>query len=202
MEQAEIKALLERYWRAETSLEEEQRLADYFLLAEADPELLPLQNLFQWRQEEAQVKAPADFDIRMLQRISAQELVVPAARISAGVPVSTGKLVYSIRFAAAAAIILCIGLSFLVVLTAPQKVRDAGKAVATVVPGGGDAANGEAVALRSGQVMKDTYSDPRQALAAVRHALLMASARINEGQRITQKNITRLHNSWQAATGD
>jgi hypothetical protein len=198
MEQAEIKALLERYWRAETSLEEEQRLADYFLLAETDPELRPLQNLFQWREEEAQVKAPGDFDIRMLQRISAE---VPEARISAEVPVSTGKLVYSIRFAAAAAIILCIGLSFLVVLTAPQKDRDPGTAVATVVPGR-DAANGEAVALRSGQVMKDTYSDPRQAFAAVRHALLMASARINEGQRITQKNITRLHNSWQAATGD
>lgn len=217
MEQAEIKALLERYWRAETSLEEEQRLADYFLLAETDPGLRPLQNLFQWREEEAQVKAPGDFDHRMLLRISAEELVgpgartsavVPGVRTSAGVQVSTGKLVYSIRFAAAAAIILCIGLSFLVMLTAPQmgrdtqKGRDTGNAVANVVPGRGDAANGEVVAGRSGQVMKDTYSDPHQAFAAVRRALLMASARINEGQRITQKNITRLHNSWQAATGD
>jgi hypothetical protein len=206
MEQAKIKALLERYWRAETSLEEEQRLADYFLQAGTDPALRPLQNLFQWREEEAQVRAPGDFDNRMLQRISAEEPVFSGAGISAEVPVmpqvpvATGKLVYSIRFAAAAAIILCIGLSFLVVLTAPPK--DARKAVATMTVGGVDGANGGAIAAGSGQVMKDTYSDPRLALAAVRRALLMASVRINEGQRITQKNITRLHKSWQAATGD
>jgi len=42
MEQDEIKTLLEKYWRAETSLGEEQRLADYFRQAEAGPDLEPM----------------------------------------------------------------------------------------------------------------------------------------------------------------
>jgi hypothetical protein len=51
-------------------------------------------------------------------------------------------------------------------------------------------------------IEKDTFTDPNQALVAVRRALLLASVRLNEGEHITQKNITRLHDSWQAATGD
>jgi hypothetical protein len=51
-------------------------------------------------------------------------------------------------------------------------------------------------------IEKDTYTDPNQALVVVRRALLVASVRINEGKHITQKNISRLHDTWQAATGD
>jgi len=40
--------------------------------------------------------------------------------------------------------------------------------------------------------IKDTYDDPQQALAAIRHALLSASARMNEGKNITQKNLDQL----------
>jgi hypothetical protein len=192
MEQDEIKILLEKYWQAETTLEEEQRLADYFRQAETGPDLEVMRALFGWREEEAQLKPGEDFDHRMLQRISAEgdEKVAPGVELGMAGP---GKLVFPFRFAAAAAVILCIGISFLVVVTAPSGGPPpvvAPPIAATVTP------------PRADKTMKDTYSDPRLALAAVRRALLMASVRINEGQQITQKNITRLHNSWQAATGD
>jgi hypothetical protein len=48
----------------------------------------------------------------------------------------------------------------------------------------------------------DTYTDPQQALAEVKRALLVASVRMNKGTNITQKNITRLHDSWRVAIGD
>jgi hypothetical protein len=188
MEQDEIKILLEKYWQAETTLEEEQRLADYFLQAETGPDLEALRALFVWREEEAQLKPSEDFDSRMLRRISAEDDEKAGPGKAEPGNTRPGKLVFPFRFAAAAAIILCIGISFLVVVTAPQGAKP--PVVATVT------------LPRADTTMKDTYSDPRLALAAVRHALLMASVRINEGQRITQKNITRLHNSWQAATGD
>ena len=134
--------------------------------------------LFNWREEEAQLRPGEDFDSRVLQRISA------AGHGGAG----ERTPVFSIRFAAAAAVILCISISFLVVVTAPSRV--APPVVAIVRQPRADA------------TIKDTYTDPQQALAAVRRALVMASVRINEGEQITQKNITRLHNSWQAATGN
>jgi len=67
---------------------------------------------------------------------------------------------------------------------------------------------GEAPRITSGinpqaaVAIKDTYDDPEKALAAVRHALLIASTHMNEGKNITQKNMYRLNNSWQAATGN
>jgi hypothetical protein len=174
MEQAKIRALLEKYWQAETSVEEERVLAEYFRQPEIPADLEPVRGVFAWREEEAELKPGADFDSRMLRRIGEMESSDEGARDEA---VRGGRVVpgFSIRFAAAAAIILCLGIGLLIPMISPG-------------PGG------------KGQ--KDTYTDPNQALAAVRQALLVASLRINEGKHITQKNMTRLHDSWQAATGD
>jgi hypothetical protein len=92
----------------------------------------------------------------------------------------------------AAAIILCLGIGLLIPMISPG-------------PGAGvgvGAGVSRTASEKVHRIEKDTYSDPNQALAAVRQALLVASARINEGKHITQRNITRLHDSWQAATGD
>ena len=205
MEQEEIKTLLEKYWRAETSLEEETRLADYFRQAETGPDLEPMRALFGWREEEAQVRPGEDFDDRMLRRILAEGDGGAGEAASGKVypgKAALGKLVFPFRFAAAAAIILCIGISFLLVVTAPSGAPPAGVATVTPPRTGTTISPPGISPPGPGTVIKDTYSDPRLALATVRRALLMASARINEGQRITQKNITRLHNSWQAVIGD
>jgi hypothetical protein len=180
MEQAEIRALLEKYWQAETTVEEERVLAEYFRLAQIAADLEPVRGVFAWREEEAGLKPGADFDNRMLRRITEMEREGGRGEPQVGGRVVAelrgGRVVgrFSVRFAAAAAIILCLGIGLLIPVMSPG-------------PGAG---------------VKDTYTDPNQALAAVRRALLVASVRMNEGKHITQKNITRLHDSWQAATGD
>jgi hypothetical protein len=174
MEQTEIRALLEKYWQAETTVEEERVLAEYFRQVEIEADLEPMRGLFEWREEEAGLKPGADFDSRMLERIAEMETA------SEGIVRR-----FSFRFAAAAAIILCLGIGLLIPMISPVPER----AVVSAIP----AASATVI---------DTYTDPNQALAAVRQALLVASVRMNEGKHITQKNITRLHDSWQAATGD
>jgi hypothetical protein len=180
MEQAEIKALLDKYWQAETSLEEERQLADYFRRPEIDPALEPLRSLFDWRAAEAELRPGEDFDRRMLERIG-------QAPVSA-IPVRLLRLP-SIGYAAAAAVILCICISFFLRLSSPGPGSSIAIATSTPPP----------AAIHE---IKDTYDDPQKALAAVRHALLIASNGISKGRHITQKNINRFHNSWQAATGD
>jgi hypothetical protein len=173
MEQAEIRALLDKYWQAETSLEEERQLADYFRRPEIDPGLEPFRSLFEWRAEEAELMPGEDFDRRMLERIAP----TPSLRIP------------SIGYAAAAAVLLCVCISFFLMVSGPGTGPKPSVAVVPPPP-----------AVR--HEIKDTYDDPQQALAAVRHALLIASNGISKGRHITQKNINRFHNSWQAATGD
>jgi hypothetical protein len=167
MEQTEIRALLGKYWQAETTAEEERVLAEYFRRVDIAADLEPMRGLFEWREEEAELKPGADFDSRMLRRIG----------------VVRGS---SFRFAAAAAIILCLGIGLVIPMISPA-------------PGVGVS---RASSEKMRMIEKDTYTDPNQALAAVRQALLVASVRINEGKHITQRSITRLHDSWQAATGD
>ena len=172
MEQAEIKVLLEKYWEAETTLEEERQLAEYFRQPGIAPEWEPIREVFAWREDEAAVRPGPDFDRRMLRRISEMEQAPKIPR-------------FAVRFAAAAAIILCFGISLLIPSISPSPGKSA-----------------PATATTAATVVADTYTDPQQALAAVRRALLVASSRMNEGKSITQKNITRLHDTWQTAIRD
>jgi hypothetical protein len=173
MEQTEIKALLEKYWQADSSLEEERLLAEYFRQVDIPAELEPMRGLFEWREEEASVRPGADFDRRMLERIAEIE---DAGSVDS-------RRGFAIRFAAAAAIVLCFGIGLLIPRISPGP--------------GAQGGSGRPVAA-----ITDTYTDPQQALAEVKRALLVASVRMNKGTNITQKNITRLHDSWRVAIGD
>jgi hypothetical protein len=167
----EIKRLLEKYWLAETTLEEEKVLADYFRSGEVDVELLQYAPFFEYIDEEKQVSPGEDFEERILESVG---LAAPVRRLRFG-------------YAAAAAVLLCVSSLFLVV----QLSSRSGDEVKVAASGGVVSAT-----------MKDTYDDPEKALEAVRHALLVASTHMNEGKNITQKNMYRLNNSWQAATGN
>jgi hypothetical protein len=183
MEQVKIRALLEKYWQAETSVEEERVLAEFFRQPEIPDDLERVRGLFEWREEEAELRPGADFDSRMLRRI--REMEVPDWQARTGAVRG-----FSVRFAAAAAVILCLGIGLLIPAVSPGPGPGAGAGVS------------RAAAEKIRIIEKDTYTDPTQALAAVRRVLLVASVRLNEGKHITQRNITRLHDSWQAATGD
>lgn len=169
----EIKRLLEKYWLAETTLEEEKVLADYFKGEDVDAELLPYAAFFEYIDEEKQVTPGEDFEEKILESLGLAE-AAPVRRLRFG-------------YAAAAAVLLCVCSLFLVVRLSSRS----GDEVKVAAAGGVVTAT-----------IKDTYDDPEKALAAVRHALLIASTHMNEGKNITQKNMYRLNNSWQAATGN
>ncbi|HUB59795.1 MAG TPA: hypothetical protein VL978_03775 [Puia sp.] len=216
MEQAEIRVLLEKYWRAETTVGEERELAEFFRQAEIPADLEPVRGVFVWRDEEAEVRPGADFDRRVLERIRAME-----DEGTSGARVARDGVVrgFSIRFAAAAAVILCLGIGLLIPaispgpggagLGGPGSVGRGSGAPVSVGPGLGEPGSGgpgiggpSSEPMVAGMTITDTYTDPNKALAAVRKALLVASVRMNTGTHITQKNITRLRESWRAATGD
>ncbi len=183
----DIKAMLEKYWRAETTLEEEKGIADYFRGKDVDAELAPYRSFFDYVEEEKQIRPSEDFEARILAHVG---LAVEERGVGAGMEGRAPVRKFNFGYAAAAALILCVSSLFLVVrLSNSPGVEDAG--VVTGVDAGVVAAP-----------IKDTYDDPEQALAAVRRALLVASVHMNEGKSITQKNMHRLNTSWQAATGN
>jgi hypothetical protein len=156
MDKATIMALLEKYWQAETSVEEEAALAKYFREADVDRELQAYIGLFGYFDLEAGVSAGPGFGDRILQRLGlpAEAAVVPVEADAPVVPMARKQFKLGIVAAAAAIMFVVAGLSLL---------QPAGAPVVKIA-------------------MTDTYEDPAQALAAVRHALLIASHHLNQGR--------------------
>lgn len=145
MEKATIEALLEKYFAAETSVEEEQMLAAYFKGPSVDPDWLAYADLFAYFEEESQVSPGPDFESRILQAVS---------------PVRSFQ--WGMFSAAAAVLVIVAGLFLFGPSGNSTRPTITHPAIATI---------------------NDTYDNPEQALAAVRHALLVASIHLNEGQK-------------------
>lgn len=69
MDSKTIEQLLERYWRCETSLEEEARLRAYFTSGEVAPALLRYQALFAYQKQQQTESLDAEFDARLSRRM-------------------------------------------------------------------------------------------------------------------------------------
>jgi len=80
MDYKNIEQLLERYWKCETSLEEENQLRDFFTNEEVPAQLLPYKDLFVYQREEQTEGLGEDFDARILAKIEAP--VVKAKRLT------------------------------------------------------------------------------------------------------------------------
>ena len=192
MDHETIMRLLDRYWLAETSVEEEKALAAYFRGPDIDPRLEPFRDLFAYFEEEAQVSLGKDFESRILERILREEAAAAIPKTVTATPDPatpirpSGFRWLNTSYAAAAAVILAIG-AYLMYQPAPSVSGPGTTTTAAANP----AANSTASAI------KDTYDDPQQALAAIRHALLTASVRMNQGKDITKKNMDRLSETWQ-----
>jgi len=209
MEKATIAALLEKYWRAETTVEEERQLADYFRQSSIPPEWEPLRNVFAFFEAEAQVTPGKEFEEKLMERIrqigdasadlSASTDLSARANLSARTNLSAGRQsapppapvrLLSRRtpwWAAAAVIILALGISR---LQGPRPAVTPAHPLAQTAP-----------AFPSSQVttIKDTYEDPQQALAAIQKALHTAASKINHGKTMAQKQIDRMNDGWQSA---
>jgi hypothetical protein len=197
MEKMTVIDLLDKYWQAETTLEEEKALADYFHGPSIDPELESYRELFAYFEEEARVMPNPDLGDRILERLGiapdqptagqassvrpavapGQASTVPPGQAPTVQPgIAPGRparviLPFGAGLLSAAAVIaaLVVGL-FLLAPSAqrsPPAPTDAGNALATIRHG----------------TIQDTYDDPEQALAVVRHALLVASTHLNEGRQ-------------------
>lgn len=110
-----IEQLLERYWTAETTLEEEKILQAFFAQRELPEHLALYQPIFATFTEERQEQLSADFDARLMKRIAPQ----PKLRLS-----STMKRVYAV--AASLAVFFLVGISaqYIYKSTEPQIIWD------------------------------------------------------------------------------
>jgi hypothetical protein len=186
MEPNEVKALLEKYWLAETTVEEEKKLAEYFQGPEpvTDPELEPFRSLFGWIGEESAVTPGPGFESRIMAHISGSAM--PAASPLAIAPRNAVSPLrhYNLPLSAAAALVLCVVSLFLVIPKTGEQTSQGSAITTTAIP-----------APEIGTAMKDTYDDPEKALAAVRRALLVAATRMNQGKHITQNKMSRMNTS-------
>ena len=161
MERERIAALLEKYWQAETTVEEEKELAAYFRGPgghdDVPPEWEPYREIFSFYAEEAEVRPGQDLEEKILLYIR------PLPAMMAGHTQPRLRIAW---WAAAAVIILVAGLVPLL-QPAPE-------------PAALPAAQYASRSLNDALV-KDTYEDPQQALAVVRKALFTASSKMNKG---------------------
>lgn len=213
MEQAMIAALLEKYWLAETSVEEEEQLAAYFRQPVVAPELEPFRHVFVYFASEALVVPDDDLGDRILERIAKLEQggerpaagsegpgSLPAAgmrplRNAESMPVR--RLSARWGWAAAAAIVLGVGVYLAVAPSGGSRAFDGagdGRAALSKQGGGTTALSGRGAGVKE---VKDTYDDPKLALAALQKALLAVSTKMNRGKKITQAQIGRMSESWQ-----
>ena len=181
MEKALVIALLEKYWQTETTVAEEQALADYFRGDGVDAELEPYRDLFAYFNEEAAVSAGPDFGDRILRHLGLPadgemgDFADSGDGVSAPV-VGLPRRGFGLGLVAAAAAIGVIfaGLFLLTPRDGSNRLAETTQITRVgVMRDGPDA----------GDQVKDTYDDPEKALAAVRRALLVASTHLNESRR-------------------
>lgn len=165
METAVIKALLEKYWQAETTVEEEQILAAYFKSPEVDAGLRPYADLFAYFEEESRISPGPDFESHILQAIT------PVRHFHWGM------------MAAAATVLVLVAGLFLFQPVKPTCNPDSVAQTTGSQATGSPATGSQATTNAATAQISDTYDDPEQALAAVRHALLIASVHLNEGRK-------------------
>lgn len=97
-----IEQLLERYWRCETSLEEEAQLRAFFTKEEIPEHLLRYKDLFVYQQFQREEHLGADFDARVLAEIEVP--VVKAKRMTL-----TARFMPLFKAAAVVAVVLSLG---------------------------------------------------------------------------------------------
>ena len=187
MEYVTIAALLEKYWQAETTLDEEQVLADYFRQPSIDIRLEPYRNVFGYFEEESKVRPGKDLESRILRSI----LATDQAAATTGSPDDPGHrpaiirtLAPAIKWYAAAAVVLCITLFS---VYQPVGNRSSGLPAPLLA------------AASDTYVIKDTYDDPKQALAAIQKALLTVSVNMNKERDVTGKQMHKMSDAWRTA---
>lgn len=99
-----IEQLLERYWKCETSLEEEEILRTFFSQKDVPADLLPFRDLFVYEHsEKKEMVLGDDFDQKIM------EMIDEPAHVKARVVTMTHRLAPLFKAAAVVAIFLTLG---------------------------------------------------------------------------------------------
>ena len=77
----DIEQLLERYWKCQTSVEEEERLRRFFVDGDVPPHLQRYKSWFVYQERQQDLRLGADFDTKVLSQI-AESFTVKAKRIT------------------------------------------------------------------------------------------------------------------------
>jgi hypothetical protein len=153
-----IEQLLERYWKCETSLAEEEILRSFFQQDEIPEELLPYKDLFVYEHAAKSEKLSDDFDAKIMAQV--KEPVVKARRIT-----FVHRMRPLFKAAAVVAIVLTIGNA------AQQSFKPA-----------------EDATDYNYDTYSDTYSDPQVAYQHVSTALKTVSEGLSQLQSDSLKN--------------
>ena len=70
MNSREAEDLLNRYWRCETSLEEENELRQFFLKEEVPEHLIKFQKMFQYLHDQRVAALDESFDLKLMEKIN------------------------------------------------------------------------------------------------------------------------------------
>lgn len=207
MEQQTIAGLLERYWRAETTVAEERLLAAYFRQPDIAPEWEYCRQLFAYYDEEAKLEPGEDLGDRIMERIRELDGEQDPGNVKDR-PLSGEerrppvRSIRRINWSYAAAAIVILGFSLFLMVPdftgkkQPGSLADSGRSYQGAVTANSGAVHSGAI---SPATVKDTYDNPEQALAAIQKALLTVSVKMNRGRHITQQHMDRLNDSWNAA---
>ena len=130
-----IEQLLERYWKCETSLQEESILRNFFAQHDVPTHLMPYKGLFLCEESIRMVHLPEDFDKRILALTEQKETHAAPA-----VKVRKASLSYRLQpfFKAAAVVAIVLSLSMAVQMAIEQEQGQTSNVVTlppAVVPG-------------------------------------------------------------------
>jgi len=97
MERQRIAALLERYWQAETAVEEERELAEYFRGPGVPPEWESYREIFSFFEQESEVQPGEYLEERIMQHIYPRRQQRMAWWAAAAVIILVSALIYLIQ---------------------------------------------------------------------------------------------------------
>jgi len=189
---------------AETTIEEENSWLNIHT-AGHPAQWEPLRNVFAYFEEEAKIIPGEDFEARLLERILQVEAAASTPSIESGSnrhpaagpgPAPVRPLLNRTPVGGGGCHHPGPGLSRLI---GPTGGGSPGQGSLAQSRDSTPAKESPATAYNDAATIKDTYEDPQQALAAIRRALGTASAKMNRGKSITQKQMDRMNDGWQSA---
>ena len=168
MEYSSVKALIGKYFSAETSLEEEMALKEYFQKTGVHPDFEKYRPLFLPIFEDGTAELGDDFDQKMIKKMQSQggTTAVPIKR----------KFPHWVKIAA----ILLMVLGSAVLIYTTQFRPDVGSPPI-------------AESAKPSQILiNDTYTDPEQARQQLEKALAFLSSKMNKGSEVASEQASRL----------